>query len=45
LDLRLLDEARETTEKTIDKLFEQLEGKTPRKPRCNRDKATSLQVV
>jgi IS5 family transposase len=39
LDLRLLDEAREATEKIIDKLFEQLEGKIPRKPRCNRDKA------
>jgi hypothetical protein len=39
LDLRLLDEARESTEKIIDKLFEQLEGKIPRKPRCNRDKA------
>ncbi|MFN9610819.1 MAG: hypothetical protein ACK546_01500 [bacterium] len=39
VDLRLLDEARESTEKIIDKLFEQLEGKIPRKPRCNRDKA------
>jgi IS5 family transposase len=39
VDLRLLDEARESTEKIIDKSFEQLEGKIPRKPRCNRDKA------
>ena len=45
VDLRLLDEARESTEKIIDKLFEQLEGKIPRKPRCNRDKAHNRFLV
>ena len=45
VDLRLLDEARATTEKIIDKLFEQLEGKIPRKPRCNRDKAHNRFLV
>ena len=39
VDLRLLNKARETTEKTIDELFKQLQGKIHRKPRCNRDKA------
>ena len=42
VDLRLLDEARETTEKVIDELFKQLQGKIGRKPRCNRDKAHNL---
>jgi len=42
VDLRLLDEARETTEKVIDELFKQLQGKIDRKPRCNRDKAHNL---
>ncbi len=45
VDLRLLDEARESTEKIIDKLFEQLEAKIPRKPRCNRDKAHNRFLV
>jgi IS5 family transposase len=45
VDLRLLDEARESTVKIIDKLFEQLEGKIPRKPRCNRDKAHNRFLV
>jgi IS5 family transposase len=39
VDVRLLNEARETTEAVIDKLFSQLDGKISRKPRCNRDKA------
>ncbi|QPN71097.1 IS5 family transposase [Synechococcus sp. CBW1108] len=39
VDLRLLNEAREATEKIIDALFKQLQGKINRKPRCNRDKA------
>ena len=39
VDLRLLEEARKATGKIIDNLFEPLEGKIPRKPRCNRDKA------
>lgn len=39
VDLRLLDEAREATEKIIDKLFEQVECNIHRKPRCNLDKA------
>ena len=39
VDLRLLNEARETTEEIIDELFKQLQGKINRKPRCNRDKA------
>jgi hypothetical protein len=42
VDLRLLDESRETTEKVIDELFKQLRGKIGRKPRCNRDKAHNL---
>jgi hypothetical protein len=42
VDLRLLDESRETTEKVIDELFKQLQGKIGRKPRCNRDKAHNL---
>ena len=42
VDLRLLDESRETTEKVIDELFKQLQGKISRKPRCNRDKAHNL---
>jgi IS5 family transposase len=39
VELRLFNEARETTETIIDKLFKQLKGKINRKPRCNRDKA------
>jgi hypothetical protein len=35
VDLRLLAESRETTEKVIDELFKQLQSKIPRKPRCN----------
>jgi IS5 family transposase len=42
VDLRLLNEAREVTEKIIDELFKQLQGKINRKPRCNRDKARNL---
>jgi len=42
LEVRLLDESRETTEKVIDELFKQLQGKIGRKPRCNRDKAHNL---
>lgn len=42
VDLRLLNEARETTEAVIDGLFKQLQGKINRKPRCNRDKARNL---
>ena len=42
VDLRLLNDARETTEKIIDELFKQLQGKINRKPRCNRDKARNL---
>ena len=34
VDLRLLAESRETTEKVIDELFKQLQSKIPRKPRC-----------
>ena len=45
VDLRLLDEARETTEKVIDVLFKQLQDKIPRKPRCNRDKAHNRFLV
>jgi IS5 family transposase len=41
-DLRLLNEARETTEKIIDELFKQLQGKIKRKPRYNPDKARNL---
>jgi IS5 family transposase len=36
--LRLLNEARKATEAVIDMLFKQLDRKTDRKPRCNRDK-------
>ncbi|MFM7087698.1 MAG: IS5 family transposase [Cyanobium sp.] len=39
VDLRLLNEAREVTEKIIDELFKQVQGKISRKPRCNRDQA------
>lgn len=42
VDLRLLNDARETTEKIIDVLFKQVQGKINRKPRCNRDKAQNL---
>jgi IS5 family transposase len=35
VDLRLLAESRETTEKVIDELFKQLQGTIHRKPRCN----------
>jgi IS5 family transposase len=42
VDLRLLDESRETTEKVNDELFKQLQGKIGRKPRCNLDKAHHL---
>jgi hypothetical protein len=38
-DLRLLNEARETTEYVIDKLHAQISDSYGRKPRCNRDKA------
>jgi len=39
VDLRLLAESRETTEKVIDELFKQLQGKIPRKSRHNCVKA------
>jgi len=39
VDLRLLAESREITEKTIDELFKQVQGKIARKPRCNSVKA------
>jgi IS5 family transposase len=42
VDLRLLNDARETTEKIIDELYKQVQGKINRKPRCNRDKARNL---
>ena len=42
VDMKLLNEARETTELVIDALFEQVKGKILRKPRCNRDKARNL---
>ena len=45
VDLRLLAESRETTEKVIDELFKQLQGKIPRKPRCNSVKAHNLFLV
>jgi len=45
VDLRLLTESRETTEKDIDELFKQLQGKIPRKPRCNSVKAHNLFLV
>ncbi|MFN9546274.1 MAG: transposase [Cyanobacteriota bacterium] len=45
VDLRLLDKARESTEKIISKLFEKLEAKIPRKPRCNHDKAHNRFLV
>jgi hypothetical protein len=35
VDLRLLAESREITEKVIDELFKPSQGKIPRKPRCN----------
>jgi IS5 family transposase len=42
VDLRLLAESRDTTERVIDELFKQLQGKIARKPRCNRVKAHNL---
>lgn len=42
VDLRLLNEARETTEAVIDELFKQDLNWEGRKPRCNRDKARNL---
>jgi hypothetical protein len=45
VDLRLLAESRETTEKVIDELFKQYQGKIPRKPRCNSVKAHNLFLV
>jgi hypothetical protein len=42
VDLRLLAESRETTEKVIDELFKQLQGTIPRKPRCNCIKAHNI---
>ena len=42
VDLRLLNEARETTEVVIDELFKQDLNWEGRKPRCNRDKARNL---
>jgi IS5 family transposase len=45
VDLRLLAESRETTEKVIDEMFKQYQGKIPRKPRCNSFKAHNLFLV
>jgi hypothetical protein len=45
VDLRLLAESRVTTEKVIDALFKQLQGKILRKPRCNSVKAHNLFLV
>jgi hypothetical protein len=45
VDLRLLAESRVTTEKVIDELFKQLQGKILRKPRCNSVKAHNLFLV
>jgi hypothetical protein len=45
VDLRLLAESRETTEKVIDELFKQLQGKIHRKPRCYCAKAHNLFLV
>lgn len=42
VDLRLLNEARETTEAVIDELFKQDLNWHGRKPRCNKDKARNL---
>ena len=42
VDLRLLAESRDTTERVIDELFKQLQGKIARKPRCNSVKAHKL---
>ena len=42
VDLRLLNEARETTELVIDKMFSEFRREKIRKPRCNRDKARNL---
>ena len=45
VDLRLLAESRQITEKVIDELFKQLQGKILRKPRCNSVKAHNLFLV
>jgi hypothetical protein len=45
VDLRLLAESRDTTERVIDELFKQLQGKIARKPRCNSVKAHNLFLV
>jgi hypothetical protein len=45
VDLRLLAESRETTEKVIDEMFKKYQGKIPRKPRCNSVKAHNLFLV
>jgi hypothetical protein len=42
VDLRLLNEARETTELVIDKMLSEMRGGIKHKPRCNRDKARNL---
>jgi IS5 family transposase len=42
VDLRLLNEARETTELVVDKMFSEFRGEKIRKPRYNRDKARNL---
>jgi IS5 family transposase len=42
VDIKLLNEARKTTELVIDVLFEQVKENVLRKPRCNRDKADYL---
>ena len=45
MDLRLLAESRDTTERVIDELFKQLQGKIARKPRCNSVKTHKLFLV
>ena len=45
VDLRLLAESRDTTERVIDELFKELQGKIARKPRCNSVKAHNLFLV
>jgi hypothetical protein len=45
VDLRLLAESRDTTERVIDELFKQLQGKIARKPRCNSVKAHNLFLI
>ena len=45
VDLRLLAESRDTTEKIIDELFKQLQRKITRMPKCNSVKAHNIFLV